>query len=218
MNRGFAKGYQLAPLVGARPAPGPSRPGLGAGGRESLLPLDRTNLALLDLLQKDARTTIIDLARAVGRAETTVRERLAALERLDVLRGYRAVVDPAALGLGVRAFLRAPCDRRNVEELARRLGAIPNVLGAYLTTAEDALVVDIVAEDLERMEALLEERFAPLGLDGVRPEIVLRPLVEARPLPLTALAAPAEARPTNGTKNGHPPNGHHGEELSLLSP
>lgn len=198
--------------------PGPLRPGLSAGGRESLLPLDKTNLALLELLQKDARTTIIDLARAVGRAETTVRERLAALERLDVLRGYRAVVDPVALGFGVRAFLRAPCDRQHVEELARRLAAIPNVLGAYLTTGEDALVVDVVAEDLERMEVLLEERLAPLGLDGVRPEIVLRPLVEARPLPLTTLAPPAEARLTNGTRNGHPTNDHHHEELVLLSP
>jgi Lrp/AsnC family transcriptional regulator, leucine-responsive regulatory protein len=153
--------------------------------------LDGTNLRLLDLLQKDARTSIIDLARAVDRAESTVRERIAAMERDGVLRGYRALVDPERLGYRARAVVRAECDLRRLAEVTRRLGAIPQVISVQLTTGAKPLVIELVGESLGKLEQVLEDRLAPLELEGVEVSLVLRSLVEPRPAPLHA--APAAA-------------------------
>lgn len=138
--------------------------------------------------------SIIDLARAVERAESTVRERIAAMERDGVLRGYRALVDPERLGYHARALVRADCDRRRAPELARQLAAIPQVTSAVLTTGTP-VVIEVVAENLPRLEQVLEERLAPLDLHDLRADVVLRALVEPRPLtivpPGAAVAVPA---------------------------
>lgn len=155
--------------------------------------LDPTNLRLLALLQDDARASVTDLARAVGRAESTVRERLAALERDGVLLGYRALVDPAKLGFQNRAVVRAGCDRRRMAEVARRLQAVPQVVRVDLLSGPRPLLIEVVAESLPRLERVVEERIAPLELDGLEVDLVLRPLLDGRPAPVQA--APAAAPP-----------------------
>jgi Lrp/AsnC family leucine-responsive transcriptional regulator len=151
--------------------------------------LDRTNIRLLELLQDDARRTVADLARDVGRAESTVRERLAALERDGVLRGYRAHVDAEKLGLHARAFLRANMDPRRVPDVIRDLAAVPEVTGAYLTTGPKPVVLEVTAMDLARLERVIERRIAPIELEDLEMNAVVRTLVEERPLPLRALFA-----------------------------
>lgn len=149
--------------------------------------LDQTNLYLLELLQKDARTSIIDLSRAVNRAESTVRERITALEREGILKGYRARVDAEKLGFHAQALLRADCDLRHVPDLAKRLEAIPHVTGAMLTTGSKPLVVTVMAENLPRLEQMLEKRIAPLGLERIEAALVVHTLVESRPVALQAV-------------------------------
>lgn len=142
--------------------------------------LDRVNLTLLELLQKDGRMSYSDIARAIKRAESTVRERVAHLENTGAIRGYRAVVDPTRLGLNVRALLRADCNLGGVADLTRRLLAIPQVQSARLTTGPKPLVVDVIAEDLTQLAKILETRLAPLGLSSIEISVVVDTLVEPR--------------------------------------
>src|SRR5258708_36887950 len=76
-----------------------------AGG--ALDPVDRR---LLLALSRDGRRTAADLAKDLGLSRQAVAERIRDLERREVLRGYRADVDPAALGLAVRAQVRLTLD------------------------------------------------------------------------------------------------------------
>ncbi|HKC12768.1 MAG TPA: AsnC family transcriptional regulator, partial [Vicinamibacteria bacterium] len=57
---------------------------------------------LLLALSRDGRRTAADLAKDLGLSRQAVAERIRDLERREVIRGYRADVDPAALGLAVR--------------------------------------------------------------------------------------------------------------------
>src|ERR671926_1259051 len=85
--------------------------------------LDATNLRLLAELQADARLSVAELGRRVGLSPPAVAERLGRLERDGVITGYRAEVDPRALGLALSAVIRirpAPGQLANVAELARR--------------------------------------------------------------------------------------------------
>lgn len=55
--------------------------------------LDKIDRRILDLLQKDGRTTMTDLAAKVGLSTTPVTERVRRLEREDVITGYHARVN-----------------------------------------------------------------------------------------------------------------------------
>src|ERR1700750_1773866 len=67
---------------------------------------DGTNRELLFELQRDARLSLAERDRRVGLSPPAVAERLQRLEREGVIRGYRAEIDPAALGYGLSAIIR----------------------------------------------------------------------------------------------------------------
>ena len=150
-------------------------------------PLDETNLRLLHNLLQDARLPVAELARRLGRSEATVRERISILEQQGVLRGYRADVDPARLGLGASAIVRAAADLREVPRLRAALAAIPNVVGASVLTGERPIRVRLLARTIRDLELVLKERIAPLGLQDIDTRIVLQELVPARAPDLEAM-------------------------------
>lgn len=148
--------------------------------------LDRTNLRLLEQLQQDARTSFAELARNVNRAESTVRERIAALERDGILKGYSANLDPNKVGFRAQASIRADCDLSRVSNVRDRLAAIPQVVRARLMTGPKPLRIELVAEDLAQIEQVVENHIAPLGLEGLEVSLEVRALVGPRPLPVRA--------------------------------
>ena len=82
----------------AAPSPAPPRP------------LDATDRRLVLALSRDGRRAAADLAKELGLSRQAVTDRIRDLERRGVIRGYRADVDPAALGLAVRAQVRLTLD------------------------------------------------------------------------------------------------------------
>src|ERR671919_6241 len=90
---------------------------------------DDVDLQILRILQANARETQADIARAVGLAPSAVLERIRKLESRGVIRGYTAQIDPAALDLGLLAFVavrsaEAPGD----DSVARQLASFPEIL------------------------------------------------------------------------------------------
>ena len=68
-------------------------------------PLDRIDLKILDVLQRDGRISMTDLADRVNLSATPCSERVRRLEREGIIMGYYARVNPAALGKNLLVFL-----------------------------------------------------------------------------------------------------------------
>ena len=79
----------------------------------------RTNRLLLAELQQDARLSLAELGRRVGLSSPAVAERLQRLEQSGVITGYRADVDPRALGLSLGAVIRIRPRRGQIAERGR---------------------------------------------------------------------------------------------------
>jgi Lrp/AsnC family leucine-responsive transcriptional regulator len=119
-------------------------------------PLDDTNLRLLDELQRDARLSLAELGRRVGLSSPAVAERLGRLEQTGVITGYRAEVDPRALGytLGVVIRIRpAPRELGKVAELARRT---PEIVECHRITGEDCYFMKAHVRDVQHLEELID--------------------------------------------------------------
>jgi len=146
--------------------------------------LDRINRRLLELLQRDGRMSLTELARHVGRSETTVRDRLASLQSAGILQGYQALVDENALGFRVRAFVRGSCKWEDIPQVQERLRAVPQVMGVSLTGGGRPILMEVLVQDLEELVPLLQQRIAPAGLEDLEVEPVLQTLVRHRPVPV----------------------------------
>ncbi len=132
----------------------------GLGAEEDQI--DDINRRLLAELQEDARLTIAELGRRVALSAPAVAERIQRLEQRGVIRGYRAEIDPRALGLALTAIIRvrpAPGQLYNVAELAQET---PEVVDCVRVTGEDCYFVTAHLRDVTHLEKVID-RFAPLG-------------------------------------------------------
>jgi Lrp/AsnC family leucine-responsive transcriptional regulator len=124
--------------------------------------LDDANLRLLAELQQDARLSFAELGRRVGLSSPAVAERLARLEETGVIKGYRAEIDPRAVGytLGVVIRIRpAPRELHKVAELAQRT---PEVVECHRITGEDCYFMKAFVRDVDHLEEVIDQ-FAIYG-------------------------------------------------------
>jgi Lrp/AsnC family leucine-responsive transcriptional regulator len=160
--------------------------------------LDRTARRLLLALSRDGRRPASALAKQLGLSRQAVAERLRELERRGVIRGYHAVVDPAALGLDVRAQIRLTLDgavaRSRVAEVLRQLAGSPLVRSVYRVSGEDCFVAQVVCRRIDDVNRLLLSLQETRAVQSSRTAFVLETLLDKDGLgPLEeALLADAE--------------------------
>jgi DNA-binding Lrp family transcriptional regulator len=113
--------------------------------------LDKIDLALLRLLQADARRTNKDLADEVGIAPSTCLERVRQLRAAGVIRGWHADVDPAAFGRPLRAIINVrlqPKTTMSVRAFQREMLETAEVLAVSTVTGPDDFIVDVAVADV----------------------------------------------------------------------
>ena len=141
--------------------------------------VDDLDVALLRALSVDARQSQRALARAVGMSPPAVADRLGRLERAGVIRGYRADVDPAALGFTLTAIINVltrPDTFPQVIELAQRL---PEVVECHRATGHGCFVLKVHATSIGHLESVLDQ-IMPLGEPTT--SVVLSSPVDAKPI------------------------------------
>jgi Lrp/AsnC family transcriptional regulator, leucine-responsive regulatory protein len=119
--------------------------------------LDDTNRRLLAELQADARLSLAELGRRVGLSSPAVGERLQRLEQAGVILGYRADVDPSALGYGLTVVIRvrpAPRELPKVAELAQRM---PEVVECNRITGDDCFIIRAHVRDVRHLEEVIDQ-------------------------------------------------------------
>ena len=145
--------------------------------------LDSVSLRILVELEANARLTLADLGRRIGMSPPAVAERVQRLERAGVIVGYRAEIDPKALGYSVAAVVRirpAPGQLRRIPEVAAETS---EVVECYRITGEDCFLMKLHLRRMEDLEDILD-RFTPYGLTTT--SIIHSAPVPRRPLPLEA--------------------------------
>ncbi|MEK6228015.1 MAG: Lrp/AsnC family transcriptional regulator [Actinomycetota bacterium] len=124
--------------------------------------IDATDRLLLGELQEDGRMSLAELGRRVGLSAPAVAERLQRLEGAGAILGYRAQVDPRALGFSLSAVIRirpAPRELRKVADVVRDT---PEVVECHRITGEDCYLMRVHLRDVEHMEEVID-RFAVYG-------------------------------------------------------
>ena len=143
--------------------------------------LDPTNRRLVAELREEGRLSLAELGRRVGLSAPAVAERLQRLERDGVIAGYRAVVDPRALGYALTAVLRIRPAPREIARVADAARGTAEVVECHRVTGEDCFYMKLHVRDVEHLEEVID-RFTPFGQTTT--SIVQSSPVPGRGLPL----------------------------------
>ena len=146
--------------------------------------LDATDLKLLDLLRTNARLSYAELARQVGLSAPAVHERVGKLESTGIIRGYRADVEPEAIGLGVTALIGlVQSADTDTEELIERLHGIEEIESCYFLAGAESFLVKVRVGTISELETLLVKLNKTKGVASSRTTIALSTKWEGRPRP-----------------------------------
>ena len=158
-------------------------------------PIDATDLAILDLLQRNCKQPLAAIGQKVGLSPPSVLERIHKLEEAGVVIGYKAVLDARKLGRDITAFIGVATERsRDIARIEREVVAIDDVLECHHVTGAWTLMLKVKTRDTETLEDLIERIRSCEGVGGTETMIVLSTYAERSRIPLTG-AAELEARP-----------------------
>jgi Lrp/AsnC family leucine-responsive transcriptional regulator len=143
---------------------------------------DERDLDIIAALQDDARATYADVAARVGLSASSVHDRVRKLEAAGVIRGYRAVVDPEAVGLLVTALIAVtPLDPRQPDDLPDRVEEFGEVQDCFSVAGEASYVLKVRTRTTEHLEDLIRKLREKAGVN-TRTTVVLSVPFEDRPL------------------------------------
>lgn len=126
--------------------------------------LDAIDRRLLRALQEDASLTAQALCDRLNLSASQVGRRRQRLEAQGFIRGYRADLDPARIGLGVEAFIQvvmAAHSEQNARDFVRLTTRLPEIVAAWTLTGEADYLLRVFCADLSALNRLVQHRLLP---------------------------------------------------------
>jgi len=117
---------------------------------------DPTDRKIIAELVADGRIPFAELGRRVNLSAPAAAERVQRLERAGVITGYRAELDPRALGYQLTAIVRVKPGPRQLQRIPELAAAIPEVAECHRITGEDCLFLKLHLRSIEERGTLLD--------------------------------------------------------------
>src|SRR3712207_2763719 len=168
--------------------------------------LDELDLALLEALAAHPRVGDLELSRLTRVARATVQSRLRRLTEAGVLADWQPTLDAAAAGFPVQAYVTLEIAQGALDEVARDLAAIPQVLEASAVTGSSDVLCKVATASHAELQATLVRLDQTAAVVRSTSVVVLSVLVERRVLPLleTGVRRAGRAPAYRGTESGAP--------------
>ena len=131
----------------------------------STTPIDMFDRRIIDALRADGRLSVTELAKRVGLSKTPCQVRLRRLIDAGYILGFRAVIDPARLGLDHIAFTEVKLsDTREaaLEDFRRAVLRIPEVEECHMIASSFDYLLKVRTADIRRYREVLGERISAL--------------------------------------------------------
>jgi DNA-binding Lrp family transcriptional regulator len=140
--------------------------------------MDRTDIALIEALQRDSSRPIAELASVVALSPSACHRRIRTLEEQGVIAGYAARVDPRRIGLAVEVFVEITLtsqSREAMDKFERAVGDFNDILECHLMSGTADYLLRIAAANLDQYDSVHRDCLARLpGVSAMRSSFSLR--------------------------------------------
>lgn len=156
--------------------------------------IDATDCRILAELQRNARVPFAELARRVGLSNPSVIERVRKLEETGVITGYRAEVDPAKVGLPVRAIVKVSVAGDKLSVFAAHAKRLPEVMECHRVTGSESYIVQVAVRDVLHLEQVIDSMMPYLSTNTSM--ILASPVLRNSIVPSVQKKSPSRVRRT----------------------
>ncbi|ALX84444.1 winged helix-turn-helix transcriptional regulator [Achromobacter xylosoxidans] len=150
--------------------------------------LDRIDLKILDILQREGRISVTELAERVSLSATPCSDRIKRMEREGVISGYHARVNPAALGKNLLVFLEIKLSAKSgdvFDKVKKELLYVPEVMECHLVSGDFDYLVKARLTEMNEYRRLLGEILKRLPASAEsRSYVVMEEIKETLYLPV----------------------------------
>jgi DNA-binding Lrp family transcriptional regulator len=144
------------------------------------LQIDDVDHRIIASLVADARASYADIGTVVSLSAPAVKRRVDRLRSAGVIKGFTALVDPAAIGWTTEAFVELFCTGRTTPaQIAAATRRHPEVIGAYTVSGDADALIHLRAADIAHLEQALERLRAEPFIISTKSMIVLSRLVDS---------------------------------------
>ena len=170
----------------AKPEPMEGRNGRPTAGHPEL---DRTDLRLLEALQRNARSTYAELGVLVNLKPPAVHDRVKRLEARGFVMRYAAQVDARRVGYELAAFVGTYCAADlDYDAFTAAVQAFPEVLEVHSVAGDETFMLKVVTRSTAHLDEFLTKLKRVPGVARTRTTVVLSTPFERGGLPVEALA------------------------------
>ena len=152
--------------------------------------LDGTDRKILELLQTNSNITNAQLAQEIGLSPAPTLERVKKLENSEVIKSYHAVIDPAAVGMGVSTFVTVSLkghNKDNIERFIREIKEIDEVIECHHVTGQADFILRIVAPDIPAYQNLMLVKVSNIEVvDNMQSTVILSTFKDSKVIPIPA--------------------------------
>lgn len=124
--------------------------------------VDKLDWSILASLERDGRQSYSTIAEQVALSKTPCWTRVQNLERNGTIKGYRAVIDPKALGLKLTVFIEVTIDFDAYAAFEEAVHNHPAIIECYTTAGRGDYLLQVVSSDMERLDSLLRNQLCKL--------------------------------------------------------
>jgi Lrp/AsnC family leucine-responsive transcriptional regulator len=139
--------------------------------------MDALDRKILRELQEDARTSYAELGRRIGLTTPAVIERVRKLEDAKIIKGYRAEIDTAKIGLPIMAFIRMSIVGVEFKQIVKIAEDSSEVLECHRGTGGDSFIFKVAVSNVEHLQNVID-KITPFGITTT--SIVLSSPVQRR--------------------------------------
>jgi Lrp/AsnC family leucine-responsive transcriptional regulator len=143
---------------------------------------DEIDAGIVREISANARATLADLSAAVGLSVSAVQTRLRRLETRGVITGYRAIVEPAAVGKPLAAFVEiTPLDPGQPDNAPELLEHLAEIEACHSIAGEASYILFVRVTSPRHLEALIRDIRSSASV-STRTTVVLQTFYENRPI------------------------------------
>ncbi len=141
--------------------------------------MDAINFRILEALQEDARMPFTRIGQDLGMSSPAISDRVKKMEDLGVIRGYKAIVDPKALGYQLQAMITLRAFVGKLRPLLDKVPQLREVRNCYRITGTENIIMEVVLEDQGHLERFIDLLIA---YGETRTHVVLSQVIAQNPL------------------------------------
>ncbi len=153
--------------------------------------LDKIDIAILTVLQENARISNVELAERVGLSPSACSRRVEQLETSGVLEGYYAYISNKALGQTITSIVHITLDRQSnvdLETFEKAVADCPYIVACFLMSGEYDYIVRVNAYDMEHFEYIHKDWLSKLpGVSRIQSSFAMRTVVNRANIDVASL-------------------------------